>query len=101
MTTEDNAPPAVAESANLTEATEESLPAAETNENILPESSQAVQETSETTFKTQDGESPKPTVYIGNLFFDITESELVKEFTQFGTIARCKIIRDTRGLSKG
>lgn len=91
----------MAESANLTEATEESLPAAEINEEILPQASQSAKATPEPSFKTQNSEEKKATIYIGNLFFDITESELVKEFTQFGTVSRCKVIRDTRGLSKG
>lgn len=44
---------------------------------------------------------PKSTIYIGNLFFDVTENDLVKELTRFGTITKCRLIRDSRGLSKG
>ena len=44
---------------------------------------------------------PKPTVYIGNLFFDVTENDLVKELSRFGPIVKCRLIRDSRGLSKG
>ncbi|KEF60038.1 uncharacterized protein A1O9_04888 [Exophiala aquamarina CBS 119918] len=112
--------PTIAESANLTEATEEALPAAETNEQFVaqepafaPESASVAEAAEQTIaphrpFRERRGQSDgyrqaekKNTVYIGNLFFDITESELVKEFTQFGTISRCKIIRDNRGMSKG
>lgn len=44
---------------------------------------------------------PKPTIYIGNLFFDVTENDLVKELARFGTITKCRLMRDSRGLSKG
>ena len=44
---------------------------------------------------------PKPTIYVGNLFFDVTENDLVKELARFGTITRCRLMRDSRGLSKG
>ncbi|EXJ88301.1 hypothetical protein A1O1_05231 [Capronia coronata CBS 617.96] len=135
--TKDSAPGA-AEPANLTEATDETLPASETNENLLPrsrsahrDSAPAIAETANATEATEEtlpaaeineslaaASSPnqsasgapagwnglferKPTLYIGNLFFDVTETDLVKEFARFGTVTRCKIVRDTRGLSKG
>ncbi len=44
---------------------------------------------------------PKSTIYIGNLFFDVTENDLTKELSRFGTITKCRLIRDSRGLSKG
>jgi RNA recognition motif. (a.k.a. RRM, RBD, or RNP domain) len=44
---------------------------------------------------------PKSTIYIGNLFFDVTENDLVKELARFGTITKCRLMRDSRGLSKG
>ena len=44
---------------------------------------------------------PKATVYVGNLFFDITENDLQTEFKRFGPIEKARIMRDTRGLSKG
>lgn len=49
----------------------------------------------------QEAPEPKPTVYIGNLFFDVTENDLNKEFSRFGTIQNTRLIRDARGLSKG
>lgn len=45
--------------------------------------------------------SPKPTIFVGNLFFDVVENDLEKEFTRFGRIKSLRIIRDSRGLSKG
>lgn len=44
---------------------------------------------------------PKPAVYVGNLFFDLTENDLERTFSQFGTVTRARILRDVRGLSKG
>lgn len=44
---------------------------------------------------------PKPTIYVGNLFFDVTENDLVKAFSEFGKISRARLVRDARGLSKG
>lgn len=45
--------------------------------------------------------TPKPTIFVGNLFFDVVENDLEKEFTRFGRIQSLRIIRDSRGLSKG
>lgn len=45
--------------------------------------------------------TPSPNVYVGNLFFDVTENDLQKEFSRFGEIKNVRIIRDARGLSKG
>lgn len=89
--------PAIAETANATEATEEALPAAEINEKLTKQDPAYVE------LKPQDGNlfSRKPTIYIGNLFFDVTETDLVKEFARFGTVTKCRIVRDSRGLSKG
>ncbi|KIV90330.1 hypothetical protein PV10_07643 [Exophiala mesophila] len=96
--------PAIAESANLTEATEEYNSAAETGERPSPTQG-IVADGTFTSPSPQDAKpglfAPKPTIYIGNLFFDVTESDLVKEFTRFGTVSGAKIIRDSRGLSKG
>ncbi|MCJ1280875.1 hypothetical protein MMC26_000192 [Xylographa opegraphella] len=41
------------------------------------------------------------TLYVGNLFFDITEDALKQEFQRFGTVNMVRIIYDGRGLSKG
>lgn len=41
------------------------------------------------------------TLYVGNLFFDVTEDVLKKEFEKFGTINSVRIVMDGRGLSKG
>lgn len=44
---------------------------------------------------------PKPTVYLGNLFFDVTEEDLSRELSRFGAIQKIRLLRDSRGLSKG
>ena len=46
------------------------------------------------------GEATK-TVYVGNLFFDVKEDDLKKEFAKAGNVLSAKIIHDQRGLSKG
>ena len=44
---------------------------------------------------------PLSQVYVGNLFFDITEDTLRREFERFGSITTIKVVSDDRGLSKG
>ncbi|KAI9677990.1 MAG: hypothetical protein M1817_005934 [Caeruleum heppii] len=44
---------------------------------------------------------PSPTVYIGNLFFNVNENDLKEQMSKFGTVDSCKIVFDRRGLSKG
>ncbi|ETN36832.1 uncharacterized protein HMPREF1541_07819 [Cyphellophora europaea CBS 101466] len=44
---------------------------------------------------------PKPTVYVGNLFFDVTEDDVSRELGRFGQIKHVRLLRDSRGLSKG
>lgn len=49
-----------------------------------------------------DPSSPaNKTIYIGNLFFDVKEHDLEKEFSKAGKVMKTKIIYDQRGLSKG
>jgi len=48
-----------------------------------------------------EGASPSHTLYVGNLFFDVTEDALKKEFLKFGNVNLVRIIYDGRGLSKG
>ncbi|TAQ89537.1 hypothetical protein B7494_g2105 [Chlorociboria aeruginascens] len=45
--------------------------------------------------------APGPSIYIGNLLFDITDADLQREFSQFGTIKSATVASDARGLSKG
>ncbi|MDI1491270.1 MAG: hypothetical protein OHK93_002479 [Ramalina farinacea] len=44
---------------------------------------------------------PVPTVYVGNLFFDVTAETLEQKFAEAGPIRETKVMRDGRGLSKG
>ena len=50
---------------------------------------------------TQQQDQPQHTLYIGNLFFDVTEDLLRQELSRFGNIKSVKIVHDGRGLSKG
>ncbi|KAF2088083.1 RNA-binding domain-containing protein, partial [Saccharata proteae CBS 121410] len=43
----------------------------------------------------------KRTLYIGNLFFEVGEDQVRKEFARFGNIKSSRLITDARGLSKG
>lgn len=48
-----------------------------------------------------EGPVPKSTVYVGNLFFDVTAEDLRKQFENFGVVENALIVHDARGLSKG
>ena len=48
-----------------------------------------------------EGSTATKTVYVGNLFFDVKEDDLRKEFAKAGKVKSSKIIHDQRGLSKG
>lgn len=41
------------------------------------------------------------TLYIGNLFFEVTAPQLESEFAKIGEVSRSRIVTDDRGLSKG
>lgn len=49
----------------------------------------------------RDFVSPSKSLYVGNLFFDVTIEDLKKEMQRFGTVLDVRIIMDNRGLSKG
>ena len=44
---------------------------------------------------------PSPSIYIGNLLFEITAQDLEREFGEFGEIKSSIIATDPRGMSKG
>ena len=46
-------------------------------------------------------EVQKSTLYVGNLYFEVTEKALGDEFGRFGEVIGTKIVYDGRGLSKG
>jgi RNA recognition motif-containing protein len=45
--------------------------------------------------------TPKTTVYVGNLFFDVTAEDLREHFEQFGAVENSVLVHDSRGMSKG
>ncbi|KAI9784191.1 MAG: hypothetical protein M1835_003643 [Candelina submexicana] len=53
--------------------------------------------------RSQLGRNTEPTknIYVGNLFFDVTEDDLRKEAERIGVVNNLRIIYDGRGLSKG
>jgi RNA recognition motif-containing protein len=51
---------------------------------------------------TSTGEvEPNTTVYVGNLFFEVSEESLERLFAEHGNIKKTRIVYDHRGLSKG
>ncbi len=55
----------------------------------------------ETTQRNQEPVDPHPTLYIGNLYYEVTVDQLKRVFSRFGEIASVKLIYDNRGLSRG
>ena len=45
--------------------------------------------------------TPNTTLYIGNLFFEVTDDQLKKVFSRFGAVTKSSIVYDNRGLSRG
>lgn len=50
---------------------------------------------------TSESAEANNTLYVGNLFFEVTDSALRSKFAEFGDVQNTKIIYDYRGLSKG
>ena len=114
---EDAAP--IAETSNATEATDEADPEVQTSP--MGSASQSVRDAASSvagaaasafsgrrpsqpwSSKSRDelSQEPKETIYIGNLFFDVTENDLSKELSKFGKVEKVRMMRDGRGLSKG
>ena len=44
---------------------------------------------------------PSTSVYVGNLFFDVREQDLERQFSGAGKVVKARVISDQRGLSKG
>ena len=42
-----------------------------------------------------------PTLYIGNLYYEVTTDQIKRVFSRFGEVSDIKIIYDNRGLSRG
>ncbi|CAO2656660.1 Nn.00g054630.m01.CDS01 [Neocucurbitaria sp. VM-36] len=50
-----------------------------------------------------EGTPPEPnnTLYIGNLYYEVTADQLKRVFSRFGEVESVKVIYDNRGLSRG
>ena len=44
---------------------------------------------------------PSKILYVGNIYFEVREDTLRREFSRFGNIVNCRVVYDNRGLSKG
>ncbi|KAF2739138.1 RNA binding domain-containing protein [Polyplosphaeria fusca] len=51
--------------------------------------------------RSPDSTPPNRTLYIGNLYYEVTEDQLSRVFSRFGTVKSTKVIFDNRGLSRG
>jgi RNA recognition motif-containing protein len=62
--------------------------------------SAVVPPSSKPAFITPDA-APNKVVYVGNLFFEVTEDQLSRVFSRFGVVEQVRLVRDPRGLSRG
>ncbi|KAL5336703.1 hypothetical protein BJX70DRAFT_371712 [Aspergillus crustosus] len=44
---------------------------------------------------------PNQTIFVGNLFYDVTASDLKRQMSKYGVVQAVRVIYDTRGISKG
>ncbi|MCJ1352324.1 MAG: hypothetical protein MMC33_002308 [Icmadophila ericetorum] len=44
---------------------------------------------------------PSPSLYLGNLYFQVTEQDLIEQLSPHGEVRSVRLITDQRGLSKG
>ncbi|RHZ59487.1 hypothetical protein CDV55_105355 [Aspergillus turcosus] len=45
--------------------------------------------------------APKESIYVGNLFYDVTAEDLKEHMEQFGVVERVDLVTDNRGMSRG
>ncbi|KAI1007327.1 hypothetical protein K3495_g894 [Podosphaera aphanis] len=45
--------------------------------------------------------SPNPSIYVGNLVFDLTAEDIKREFSPYGEVKNVTLATDGRGMSKG
>lgn len=44
---------------------------------------------------------PNNTLYIGNLYYEVTADQLTKVFERFGEVSNVKLVYDNRGMARG
>lgn len=44
---------------------------------------------------------PNKTVYVGNLYYEVTADQVKRVFSRFGELDEVRVIYDNRGLSRG
>lgn len=77
--------------------------AAESVQDMAASASGAIFKGSADPFGLENRPAPvaSPTIYVGNLSFEIAPEDLKREFESFGEIKMVKIATDGKGLSKG
>jgi len=58
---------------------------------------------SETTAPARPGdrESAPRSIYMGNIYFDITEDQIKELASQYGAVEKVRLMKDVRGFSRG
>ena len=51
--------------------------------------------------RNNDAAPPNNTVYVGNLYYEVTADQLKRVFSRFGEVENVRVIYDNRGLSRG
>jgi nucleolin len=67
----------------------------------LAEVAQAAERTDRKPRTRSEQNPPNRTLYIGNLYYEVTGDQLQKVFSRFGEVESVKVIYDNRGLSRG
>jgi RNA recognition motif-containing protein len=49
----------------------------------------------------RDPPTPKESIYVGNLYFEVKAEDLKNLFEKFGTVLEARIVADQRGMSRG
>ncbi|GAQ43444.1 C6 transcription factor [Aspergillus niger] len=65
------------------------------------EASDAEKQTEARRRRLQEPPTPKETVFIGNIFYDVTREDLKKAMEKYGVVEKVVLVLDNRGISKG
>ncbi|RAH56457.1 C6 transcription factor [Aspergillus piperis CBS 112811] len=65
------------------------------------ETSDAEKQTEARRRRLQEPPTPKETVFIGNIFYDVTREDLKKAMEKYGVVEKVVLVLDNRGISKG
>ncbi|OJJ46100.1 hypothetical protein ASPZODRAFT_133089 [Penicilliopsis zonata CBS 506.65] len=72
-----------------------------TTASTTPEAANEEAGEGQTNYKFSMLPEPKDTIYIGNLFYDVTSDDLRRAMEKFGVVQHASIAHDPRGISRG